>query len=155
MGYSTDFTGSFSLTPTLTAERVAEINKFSEKDHRNDSDSVPGYYCQWVASEDGTELEWDGNEKFYNYIEWLQYMIDRFFKPWGVVVSGSVDWDGEASGDTGTILVKDNEISTTSPEDIKSAAESARDVLLHFRNALDWTPEFEAVLQDLNKTLDL
>ena len=40
---------------------------------------APGCWCQWVASEDGKRLEWDGGEKFYNYIEWLSYLNCAFF----------------------------------------------------------------------------
>ena len=35
---------------------------------------VPGLWCQWIINDKG-ELEWDGNEKFYNYEEWLIYLI--------------------------------------------------------------------------------
>jgi hypothetical protein len=39
----------------------------------------PGLWCQWVISEDGTKLEWDGGEKFYEYAAWLKYYINHFF----------------------------------------------------------------------------
>lgn len=68
----------------------------------------PGLWCQWVISDDGKALEWDGGEKFYNYIEWLKYLINRFFEPWGKKLNGEIYWEGEDSDDRGIIVVKDN-----------------------------------------------
>jgi len=41
----------------------------------------PGLWCQWVPNEDGTAIEWDGGEKFYEYVEWLEYIISNFLEP--------------------------------------------------------------------------
>ena len=48
----------------------------------------PGLWCQWVPSSDGTEIAWDEGEKFYNYEEWMQYLLDHFLTPWGYLVAG-------------------------------------------------------------------
>lgn len=69
----------------------------------------PGLWCQWRL-DDETTLSWDGSEKFYNYIEWLQYLIVHFFEPWGIKVNGEVTWQGEDSNDMGKIIVTDNVI---------------------------------------------
>ena len=74
--------------------------------------SQPGLWCQWVLTEDGESLEWDGGEKFYSYIEWLEYMIKHFFEPKGHKLNGEIQWWGESSGDVGTIYVKDNKVQT-------------------------------------------
>lgn len=68
----------------------------------------PGLWCQWTINEDGTCLEWDGGEKFYNYVEWLEYLIQHFFDKWGVKLNGEITWEGEDSGDMGKIVVVDN-----------------------------------------------
>ena len=68
----------------------------------------PGLWCQWVIN--GNELEWDGGEKFYNYVEWLEYLIENFFKPWGVTINGEVEWSGESRSDIGKIVVTDNKV---------------------------------------------
>lgn len=67
----------------------------------------PGLWCQWIINDDN-ELEWDGNEKFYNYIDWLYYLIDNFFDPLGYELSGDITWEGEESDDCGTIHVVNN-----------------------------------------------
>ena len=73
----------------------------------------PGLWCQWVVSLDGKHLEWDGNEKFYNYVEWLEYLINHFFTPSNIFMNGSVMWRGENVEDIGKITVKHNKITVT------------------------------------------
>ncbi len=73
--------------------------------------SMPGLWCQWTPSEDGTGIEWDGGEKFYAYQEWLAYIITNFLAPWGYRLNGTVTWAGEESSDRGKLTVKDNVIS--------------------------------------------
>lgn len=68
----------------------------------------PGLWCEWVLSKHGNKLKWNGSEKFYNYGEWLRYMIDNFFKRWGIILNGEINWQGADPKDKGTILVKDN-----------------------------------------------
>lgn len=68
----------------------------------------PGLWCQWIPTEDGTVIKWDEGEKFYYYVEWIEYMIDNFFKPWGYKLNGSISWNGEDSEDLGLIKVTNN-----------------------------------------------
>jgi hypothetical protein len=72
----------------------------------------PGLWCQWIANSDGTAIVWDGGEKFYNYIEWIEYLIKHFLAPWGYVLNGAVEWRGEDWNDTGTIVIQDNQVIT-------------------------------------------
>jgi len=71
-------------------------------------DTQPGLWCQWTINEDRTKLEWDGGEKFYNYIEWLQYVINNFLGPWGYTLSGTIKFQGEDPDDQGEITVINN-----------------------------------------------
>ena len=73
----------------------------------------PGAWCQWTPSEDGTAIKWNGAEKFYEYVPWLEYLIEHFLGPWGYKVSGEVAWVGEEPGDAGEIAVADNVVRTT------------------------------------------
>jgi len=72
----------------------------------------PGLWCQWVPNELGTVIEHDGGEKFYYYVEWLEYLVEHFLKPWGYSISGEVTWSGEESTDHGKIVAKRNKITT-------------------------------------------
>jgi hypothetical protein len=103
MGYTTEFTGKFDLDKPLTLEQAEIIMGLSDAD-----DSPVEGYCQWVPSCGGKCLEWDGGEKFYRYVEWLRYIISGFLIPWGIVLSGGVEWQGEESCDRGKIVVADN-----------------------------------------------
>lgn len=109
MGYTTEFDGNFALTPSLTPDQIAVLNAFADERHEDyQKEGKPDYYCQWVPDEGGTLIQWDGNEKFYGYVEWIKYMIKHFFNPWGVMLNGVVAWEGEERGDTGSICIKNN-----------------------------------------------
>jgi hypothetical protein len=70
----------------------------------------PSLWCQWIPNEMGNEIEWDGGEKFYNYVEWLDYIIFNFLKKWEITTNGEIEWQGEDPNDFGKIVVEDNEI---------------------------------------------
>ena len=72
----------------------------------------PGLWLQWVPTDDRWHLEWDGGEKFYYYVEWLEYLIKKIFAPRGYVLHGEVRWRGEDFDDIGVITVEDNKVST-------------------------------------------
>ena len=120
MGYSTDFDGSFDINPSLTYEQQQWLITFSQE--RHEDRDLPGIWCQWIPKEihendmykhSRSELVWDGHEKFYNYVEWLQYLIDNFFNPRSMTLNGIVKWQGEHMGDRGKIVVVNNIVNTT------------------------------------------
>jgi hypothetical protein len=74
----------------------------------------PGLWCQWRPTEDGKSIKWDGGEKFYHYVEWLEYIIKNFLAPKDYLLNGAVRWKGDDHTDTGVILVIDNLILTIS-----------------------------------------
>lgn len=80
-------------------------------DYNSPPRTQPGLWCQWVPSEDGTRIEWDGVEKFYNYIEWISYIIKNFLEPKGYVLNGTVEWHGEDYSDIGQIIIINNKVS--------------------------------------------
>lgn len=77
-------------------------------DHNSPPPFQPGLWCQWIPSEDGTAIKWDGGEKFYNYVEWIQYLITHFLIRWGYTLNGEVLWQGEETGDLGKICISNN-----------------------------------------------
>jgi len=77
---------------------------------RDTMGAVPGLWCGWCIESDGSELMWDGGEKFYNYVAWLKYIFKHFFNPWGIKAYGEIRWFGEDRDDMGEIKVKDNEV---------------------------------------------
>lgn len=75
-------------------------------DGRHEKGGFPSYYCQWGPTS-RTTIGWDENNNFYEYIEWLKYIID-YLAPRGYLLSGDVYWDGDEDGDRGLIEVRDN-----------------------------------------------
>ena len=80
-------------------------------DYNNPPAGQPGLWCQWIPSDDGCRIKWDGNEKFYAYTEWIVYLIDNFLEPWGYTLNGEVQWEGEDHGDLGKIFIENNIVS--------------------------------------------
>lgn len=85
-------------------------------DHNCPPATQPGLWCQWVPDDEGTYLQWDGNEKFYNYVEWIEYIVDKILAPNRYKVNGEVKWQGEDMDDRGKIIVVDNVITTQALE---------------------------------------
>ena len=149
MGYTTDFSGSVAVVPALNAEEIAYLKKFAQSrrvhctqgpyfvDRSGDffgqgSEGVlnfnaapegqPGLWCQWIPTDDGTKIEWDGGEKFYGAASWMKYIIDHFIGPnpiaktalpflHGHTCNGEIEAQGEESDDKWLLIVKDNIVS--------------------------------------------
>ncbi len=69
----------------------------------------PGLWCHWIINSRG-ELVWNGAEKFYCYVEWLEYLIVNFFAPEGLMLSGRCFYSGEKMDDWGYIVVDNNHV---------------------------------------------
>lgn len=111
MGYTTEFRGDFQITPALSGDVIKELISFAATRHGGNIEpfeGMPGLYCDWVPSEDGTKLCWNGSEKFYHYVEWLEWLIGNKFAPKSYKLNGSVKWRGEDFDDVGIITIKDN-----------------------------------------------
>lgn len=110
MGYTTKFIGAIKLSRALTMVEAKQILEAHE-----DSDDIEGEkparsYMQWVPTETLDQIVWDGEEKFYDYDAWLQWICD-LLKSWGIESNGQLRWSGESTGDTGTLIVHDGVVS--------------------------------------------
>ena len=81
-------------------------------DYNNPPAGQPGLWCQWEPTDDDTGIHWNGAEKFYDYVAWLEYLITHFLGPWGYKLNGEVEWQGEEMSDRGVIVVKNNSVKT-------------------------------------------
>lgn len=70
----------------------------------------PSLWLQWLPNEEGTQLEWDGNEKTYSTEHWIVYLIERFFRPLGYTLNGTIEAQGEDRSDKWGIQVIDNTV---------------------------------------------
>lgn len=151
MGYNTDFSGSIAIDPPLNSDEIEFLTKFNQTrrmkrekgpyfvdgsgdwgqgddpdilNSNSPPEGQPGLWCQWVPNEDGTALEWDQGEKFYNSYDWMTYLIDHFLKPDCLAKSelsflqanhtlnGEIEAVGEEQGDFWKLVVVDNVVST-------------------------------------------
>ena len=139
MGYRTRFTGQFDLDKPLTLEQYNILTDFAETDHRkNELQGLPGAWCDWVPTRDGKAIKCANNDmSFYDFDEWLEWIIDHFLKPWGYTLNGTARWQGEEVGDTGTLSVRNNEVEMIKDEDAAEKLETIRD------NFLAWAEQHQ------------
>lgn len=149
MGYTTEFYGKVEIVPPLNELEIEFLNKFSSTrrmlrengpyyvdgsgyagqgrdadvfDYNNPPKCQPGLWCQWVPTANGKFIEWDGNEKFYNSVEWMEYLIEHFLKPNCIaqkdlpflqanhIVNGKIRAQGEDRDDSWCLIVEDNAV---------------------------------------------
>ena len=118
MGYHTEFHGQFNLNRPLDKETHEFLTKLAStrrmKRRMDPKYGVQGEFYVDAATEDdpfgqnedGTAIEWDGGEKFYDYIEWIEYIQKAVLDDKGYHLTGTVYWDGEESGDLGQIEMR-------------------------------------------------
>ena len=82
-------------------------------DFNSPPSTQPSLWCQWLISDNKKEIVWDGGEKFYNYVEWIEYIIHKILAPRGYSLSGKVSWEGEDQGDVGKIRIENNNVSVS------------------------------------------
>lgn len=77
-------------------------------DYNRPPSTQPSLWLQWHVEDDMQTISWDGGEKFYCYVEWIQYLIEKILNPKGYVLNGTVKWLGEDPADSGKIRIKNN-----------------------------------------------
>jgi len=122
-------------------------------DHNTPPQTQPSLWCDWEPTKDRLHIKWNGAEKFYYYVKWIQYIIDNVLEPKGYVLSGSVDWQGEDSSDTGAIIAINNLILTTEQGVYQKLLNKAGEVPLELGEFLE-NPENLPPLVGLDKGLD-
>jgi hypothetical protein len=83
----------------------------------------PGLWCQWevrrLTLKSGKEVDvlvWNEGEKFYHYISWLNYLIEKVIAPAGYILNGEAIWFGEEVNDIGVITITNNNIKVINGE---------------------------------------
>ena len=101
-----NFKNGFNGSYGIDGEYYIGDDETSVIDYNTPPITQPGLWCQWII-EDG-EIQWDCQEKFYNYVKWLQYIIDNFLSVLDIKINGVVEYNGEDFDDHGKIYVIDN-----------------------------------------------
>jgi hypothetical protein len=118
MGHTTDFIGHIDIEPALNDDEIAYLTAFARSrrcdrpggpyavpgnPYANDEGLTteqanhvpggqPGYWCRWEPCWDGCCLAFNGNEKFYQPVEWLRYLIQHFLKPAAHAAEAGEQW---------------------------------------------------------------
>lgn len=95
-------------------------------DSNRPPEGQPGLWCQWVPTDDGEFIEWDGGEKFYESVAWMEYIIDHFLKPgaeafkssdpqfnkftFDHICNGEIEAQGEDPDDIWKLVVENNSV---------------------------------------------
>lgn len=109
MGYRTDFAGEFSLNRPLELEHKAILEAFAAE--RHEGEIFPSIWCHWEPTKDGTAIHCQTEEvTFYNYREWLEYIVVNFLLGWGYHIAGEVLFQGEDITDRGLLHCNDERI---------------------------------------------
>jgi hypothetical protein len=108
MGYTTEFTGAINLSRKLTMAEAKELLEIAEGDGAEKVTGIDAYF-QWVPANTLEHIVWDGNEKFYKYVEQLGWLCEWLGRR-GISANGKLYWQGEETGDTGTLTVMENVI---------------------------------------------
>ena len=80
-------------------------------DYNTPPKTQPGLLCSWGIQEDRQTIEWDGSEKFYKYVEWIKYLVEKVLAPRGYKLNGVVTWQGKDDEDAGQIEIANNVVS--------------------------------------------
>lgn len=139
MGYTTTFDGHFKFSRQLTLDEKNEIDRIHDDRHQNEG--TPSTYCQWVADKQGYYLQWDGGEKFYEYTEWLEWLIENKFNKWNIVLNGRAKWNGEEHDDIGILVVKDNVV-TANKAIVTYDEDKIRKLRKLFAKQLEWYEKY-------------
>ena len=157
MGYTTDFDGKIDIVPPLNEKEIEYLSKFADSrrmnrengeyyvggtgmlgqgddediiDYNTPPSSQPSLWCQWIPTDDGTAIVWDGNEKFYESPQWMKFLIEHFLKPdsiakktnkhfsflQGHILNGEIYAQGEDGDDCWILKVTDNKVSVVELE---------------------------------------
>jgi len=111
MGYDTSFLGFLKTDKPLSDKTYKKIIKLQDKDYYYfEKQAMPDTRLSWEIQADRQTFEWDGSEKFYSYIEWIEYIIKEVLSPAGYFLSGNIIWQGANMLDIGQIKVVRNKI---------------------------------------------
>lgn len=85
--YKYGLQGEFYVANEVFSEYVGE----GEVIGQHPPATQAGLWCQWVVNEEGTAIQWDNGEKFYNSAYWISYILHRILIPRGYTLEGIVN----------------------------------------------------------------
>lgn len=130
MGYTTTFSGVVRLSRPLTFAEAKTMLEFNEDPDRitTTTKKPSRSYMQWVPTKSLDGIVWDGQEKFYDYTEWLIWLCEWLAER-SITADGELTWSGEDRSDYGEIVVSAN-IVRSIPKPLKRPNDSAEPITL-------------------------
>lgn len=117
----------FTLNKPLSEEHCKLLSNFIKKHDERfpGGDGTPQIACEWRISDDKKKLEWESDglryEKELND-QWLNYLIETFFQPWGYVLNGKFHWVNE-DNESGITVINNNRVATLTYEELQKRLE--------------------------------
>ena len=81
MGYTTRFKGSLLFVTKPTVDQIAALSTMFEDSWQRGVEGAPGY-LQFKVTKKMDGIEWDGNEKFYESIACVNFVVDKMRETW-------------------------------------------------------------------------
>ena len=153
---------NFTFNKPLSDEHNKLLSKFFKKHDKyfSGADGTPEMACDWQISSNKKRLEWDSEERYYENDlndQWLNYLIEKFFKPWGYVLNGKIGWvnDDQESGMT---VINNNRVATLTSEEIQKRLEmrlqklevenlASKKYIAYLETHLKYMPDGEGALE--------
>lgn len=107
MSYEYSCSGGIRITPPLSTSQREEFLAF--RDSLNDPEGPNDRYCPFELYSDLDLIHCAGTLD-ESPIDWVSYLIDKFFAPRGYTLDGDVVVEGEDFDDRTVIAVHDNKV---------------------------------------------
>jgi len=141
MGYTTYFSGEFTITPALPDELIEQLNEFCDTRHEGERASVSmggeldkwnrpytgplkdatfEIWCNWKFENDpdpevdATIMAWNESEKAYSMADWAAFILEHHI-PAGHTVEGEIYAEGEDSEDRWRIVMHEGTLHVQTP----------------------------------------
>lgn len=119
MGYDTRFEGHFVLSRKLGHKQACWLRELMEGRLPDDKWAS----CDWELNDDDKTIGFNGSEKFYEYVPWMQYITDSLKQKFGIEVSGEVNYSGEDFEDHGILKIVDGKVLQIQDSEVLSSLE--------------------------------
>jgi hypothetical protein len=97
MGYNFRFDGKLQLNKKPSSKALENLKSIENQ-------------CQWQLTKDQLGIEHNGEDKFWDYEYWLQWIIDFILEPDEIVVKGKIQYRGSSFDDIGYLYVESNRV---------------------------------------------
>lgn len=156
MDFRPDCVGCFTLNKPLSDDHYEEYDEFIIGYAAYQEDKKWGD-CGWFITKDHQSIVWEPDDHAYvdYHVQWLEYVIERYFKHWGYTLNGKVKWRNRDFTDIGVTKVKNNVIEVISYKDVIINSEKYCRYIKYLEEHIKCSPDGELALEAKNDFLQL